>query len=107
MSNWTIHLKSQVDLEETMLKLSSFGYLSYFLRGYPLIVKLPTDFRKSLVIVEKNTADVYEKKEVQIENANKEVSLLIFRSGSCIVSGPSEEACASNLHSILDHIVYK
>lgn len=105
MNNWSINFKKKINLNETMVNLNKNGYLSYFLRGIPLINKIQAKNQTKLINLK-----FYEDSNFNIINEeivfqNKTVTLLMFKSGKCLVSGPSENLCFNILTEISKYII--
>ncbi|QIH04941.1 hypothetical protein [Dasineura jujubifolia toursvirus 2a] len=101
MSNWTVILSlSQIDLNKTMLNLNQSGILAYFLCGYPLIVKYKSKLKRPVYSFSNGKITGVE--EVPI---TKPISILIFKSGSCIVSGSTEESAAECISQLIKYVV--
>lgn len=93
MGNWTVCLQKNVDLFTTMDNANKNGLVSYFLRGYPLITKIPIKYELRTFFFRKNCLR-FNLDRSTTSTVSKQVSILMFKSGNSIVSGPSEQACA-------------
>lgn len=103
MSNWSINLENDgINLDATMSKLNDAGVCSYFLRGYPLVNKYETTADKFVYQMVKDPATKkYHIKNVIVDaDAKCQVSMLMFKSGTCIISGTSEKPCIELLKKI-------
>lgn len=108
MSNWSVNLENEgIDLNSTMDRLNEAGMCSYFLRGFPLVNKYQTVTDKMTYKMVKNpeTQKYYIKETREEKNLECQVSMLMFKSGTCIVSGLTESACAEFLMKIKPLIV--
>lgn len=105
MSNWTLKLSDKkIDLKKTMTQLNNNNITSYFLRGIPLIIKYNVkDILSELEVTNNNGK--YTCKENKLELVNTEVSILMFKSGSCIISGKTEYVCRTAIINVKKHII--
>lgn len=109
MSNWTIRISTrEISLNKTMDNINkddSKKYLAYFLRGYPLIIKYKLNtYIENLII--SSDSDEYKIKNIHQVIKDVVVSILVFKSGNCIVSGPSEKSCAEAVFFIKTKIIH-
>lgn len=106
MSNWTLKLSNKkIDLKKTMTQLNNNNITSYFLRGIPLIIKYNVnDILSELKVI--NTNGKYTCEENKIGLVPTEVSILMFKSGSCIISGKTEYVCKKAIIAVKKHIVH-
>lgn len=105
MCNWPVKLKNKIDLCKTMKIMNDSGFMSYFLRGYPLINKIDTNFNMDFFILSKNSSGNYYVKQKYICPINKTVTILMHKSGNCIVSGPSEIECSKAVLTVKPYLV--
>lgn len=94
MSNWSVKLSSTpIDLNTTMSVLNDNGITAYFLRGYPLIIKYSVDevCTKKEILYTNNTFIF--RHEIRYDKV-VEVSVLLFKTGNCIVSGKTQKSCS-------------
>lgn len=104
MCNWSLKIGESLDLKETLLKLNDDKVISYFLRGYPLIIKYNTNddinfynFKWDSITSDFNY-NITKKKE------NIKISVLLFKTGKCIVSGATEKGCFECIEYIKNKI---
>lgn len=109
MSNWTIKISDKIiDLIQTMDLLNKNKITAYFLRGYPLIIKYKShDFPDTFLISYKDEKKIYSLEDKPQIPEEIEVSVLMFKSGNCIVSGKLEKTCTECIQKIKNFIIYK
>lgn len=111
MSNWTVRISDKIiDLNKTMEVINKCNNktIAYFLRGYPLIIKYNVNSTiPTTLFTYDNTISSYVNKEGSPTIKNSDVSILMFKSGNCIVSGPTEKSCAEAISSIKNNVVEK
>ncbi|CCA61408.1 hypothetical protein AV955_gp051 [Diadromus pulchellus ascovirus 4a] len=91
LQNWSVCVSIRdVDLVKTMDVLNDNGIMAFFLRGYPLVIKRKTTFERTIRIIRKDTDFDLELAEKDVEVINPEMTILLFRSGNCILSGVDE-----------------
>ena len=106
MSNWTLKLSDKkLDLKKTMTQLNNNNITSYFLRGIPLIIKYNVKDTLSELKVTNNNGK-YICKENKLDLVPTEVSILMFKSGSCIISGKTEYVCREAIINVKKYIVH-
>lgn len=105
MCNWPVKLKNKIDLCKTMKIINDSGFMSYFLRGYPLINKIDANFDMEFFTLSKNSLGNYYIKDKSICPVKKTVSILMHKSGNCIVSGPSEIECSKAVLKIKPYLI--
>lgn len=95
MSNWTIKIFDKpIDLLKVMNILCENNIIAYFLRGVPLIIKYKTTTEINYIEVK---GDEIVNKEKEIPS---EVTILLFKTGTCIISGKSREVCLKCFHTL-------
>lgn len=107
MSNWCLKLSNEtLDLNTIMDSLNNLpNFTAYFLRGYPLIIKYQCFYQQNYYIIGKT-----DNNSVNLEffdNGEKvksKITVLLFKSGNCIVSGPSEEQCVYTIQMLKKYI---
>lgn len=105
MSNWTIKISDKnIDLIKTMNNLNENKIIAYFLRGYPLIIKYKSKDLQNNFKIKYITEYFIEEEDPYLEDI--EVSVLMFKSGNCIVSGKLEKTCTECIKNIKNLIVY-
>lgn len=93
MCNWSLKLADKIDLKSAIKVLNSGKIISYFLRGYPLVIKYKTTTNlNTYKFIWDNLNKTYHK-STSSGVFDVKVSVLLFKTGTCIVSGPSEECC--------------
>lgn len=101
MSNWIVVISvTPINIQKTMVALNTAGILAYFLRGYPLIVKYKSEKTYQSYVYEDGKFTSALTKPIQ-----KMVSVSIFKSGSCIVSGVTEESAVECIQEIKKYLV--
>lgn len=95
MSNWTIKISEKpINLLKIMKILCENNIIAYFLRGVPLIVKYRTTTEIDYIELKGN--EIYNRKK----EVDTEVSVLLFKTGTCIISGKSEEVCLKTFQAL-------
>lgn len=107
MSNWSLKLTTdKLNLNQIMDLINSNEnacLMAYFLRGYPLIIKHNTFASLSYYNVFCSPC-VRVSKELYTELSKITVTVLLFSSGNCIVSGPNEKSCVNTVKIIKQYI---
>lgn len=107
MSNWCLKLcKESIDLNSIMDSLNNIpNFTAYFLRGYPLIIKHQCFYKKNYYIIGKDDENSINLKFFDDgEQVKTKITILLFQSGNCIVSGPSEELCVNAIQTLKNYI---
>lgn len=112
MSNWTIKISDKpINLIETMNKLNNNNIIAYFLRGYPLVIKYKSfDYSENYILKKTNDNTLksvnYTLTDFKTEKEEIEVSVLMFKSGNCIISGKLEKPCAECIIKLKKYLVF-
>lgn len=106
MSNWCLKLCNEtLNLDIIMNSLNSIpNFTAYFLRGYPLIIKYQCFYQKNYYIIENNNNTINLEFFNDGEQVKSKITVLLFQSGNCIVSGPSEEKCVYAIQMLKKYI---
>lgn len=106
MSNWCLNLcNTNLNLDSIMDSLNKIpDFMAYFLRGYPLIIKYQGFHSRNYYIMEKDSNSLINLKLFEGEKEKSKVTILLFKSGNCIVSGPTEECCVYAIQTLKKYI---
>lgn len=104
MSNWNIRLSEvPIDLDKLMDKLNNNNITAYYLRGPSLIVKYM--FNDLLPIFEAVWIEgKYVMQPPKMLLTDIKISVRLFKSGNCIISGSTEKCCVDFILILLSYL---
>lgn len=110
LQNWSLRLSlDPIDLFATKNALNNLGVCAFFLRGYPLVIKKTVEFKtpKFNILSKDGLFTSIEDSKSSIGEEECILTMLLFSSGNCIVSGLSDEEVSKLTLLVKENIILK